>query len=194
LKKRFSFLFILLLFFSWYYHPLWLAFLGEALISDEQPFKADAIVVLAGDGTGERISRAVELVRQQWAPVIVVSSPGMVFEGPEGELGINWAVKKGAQREWFLLLNHVADSTREEAVGIAAECHSRGFKKVLLVTSDFHTHRAGMILRNVASGVELRTVASKTAIYNPKSWWKHRPSRKIWLLETTKTIADFVRM
>ena len=194
MKKRFSFLIFLLCFLLWYYHPIWLSFLGESLVANQQPFKADTVVVLAGDATGERIGRAVELAKEQWAPLIVISSAGDVFDIPEGELAINWAVRKGALREWFLLLNNKADSTREESVGIAAECQRRGFQKVILVTSDFHTHRAGITLRSVASNLEIRTVASKTAIYDPKNWWKFRQSRKIWLLEFSKTIAEFVRM
>ena len=150
--------------------------------------------MLAGDSQGERIGRAVELAREQWAPLILVSSPGKIFDTTEGELSINWAVSRGAPREWFALVQHNADSTQEECIVLEAECRSRGIKKLLLVSSDFHTRRAGRILQRVAPQLELRTVGSQTALYNPDSWWLSRPSRKIWLMEMTKTVADFLRM
>lgn len=148
--------------------------------------------MLAGDSQGERIGRAVELVREQWAPIVIVSSSGKAFDTSEGELAINWAVNRGAPREWFVLVSHDADSTQEECIVLEAECRRRGIKKLLLVTSDFHTRRARRILQRVAPQLEVRSVGSRTASFDPDSWWKSRPSRKTWLMETTKTIADFL--
>ena len=155
---------------------------------------ADAIVVLAGDSQGERIGRAVELAREKWAPLILVSSTGKIYDTTEGELSINWAVSRGAPREWFALVQHNADSTLEECTLLEAECRRRGIKKLLLVTSDFHTRRASRILQRVAPQLQVRTIGSQTALYNPDSWWLSRPSRKIWFMEATKTVADFLRI
>ena len=62
--------------------------LGHQLILDEPPFKADAIFVLAGDVSGERVMKAVELYKGGWAPKIFVSSSGFYFDVTEGELAI----------------------------------------------------------------------------------------------------------
>ena len=77
---------------------------------------------------------------------------------------------------------------------LESECRKRGIKKLLLVTSEFHTRRASRILQRVAPQLYFRTVGSRTAVYDPDSWWKNRPSRKIWLLEASKTVADFLGM
>ena len=195
MRKRRSLLFVFLLIVAaWFSSPTWLSWLGHSLIAQDQPFKADAIAVLAGDSLGERIGRAVELAREQWAPIILVSSSGKVFDSVEGELAINWAVKQGAPREWFVLVAHQADSTVEECIVLESECRKRGIRKLLLVTSEFHTRRASRILQRVAPQLSFRTVGSRTAVYDPDSWWKNRPSRKIWLLEASKTVADFLGM
>ena len=195
MRKRRSLLFVFLLIITaWFFSPTWLSWLGHSLIAQDQPFKADAIAVLAGDSLGERIGRAVELAREQWAPIILVSSSGKAFDSVEGELAINWAVKRGAPREWFVLVEHQADSTVEECMVLESECRKRGIKKLLLVTSEFHTRRASRILQRVAPQLDIRTVGSRTAAYDPDSWWKNRPSRKIWLLEALKTVADFLRV
>ena len=182
-KRRSLLALVLFAAFAWIFHSTWLAWLGHALIAQEQPFKADAIVVLAGDTLGERIGRAVELAKEQWAPVILVSSSGRVFDSSEGELSIAWAVAGGAPREWFVLAPHTADSTLEECMVLESALRARNMNKVLLVTSEFHTHRAGAILRRIAPGLEIRVIGSKTAAYDPDSWWKSRPSRKVWLME-----------
>lgn len=192
MRKRRILSVVLILGIAWFFSPTWLSWLGHSLIAQDQPFKADAIAVLAGDSQGERIGRAVELVREQWAPIVIVSSSGKAFDTSEGELAINWAVNRGAPREWFVLVSHDADSTQEECIVLEAECRRRGIKKLLLVTSDFHTRRARRILQRVAPQLEVRSVGSRTASFDPDSWWKSRPSRKTWLMETTKTIADFL--
>ncbi len=193
MRKRRSLLLVLLFIgIAWFFSPTWLSWLGHSLIAQEQPFKADAIAVLAGDSQGERIGRAVELVREQWAPIVLVSSTGKLFDTSEGDLAIDWAVNRGAPREWFVLVAHNADSTQEECVALETECRRRGIKKLLLVTSDFHTRRARRILQRVAPQLDIRSVGSATASYDPDSWWKSRSSRKVWLMETTKTVADFL--
>ena len=193
-KLRSLLVVFLLIIVAWLSGPIWLPWLGHSLIAQDQPFKADAIAILAGDSLGERMGRAVELAREQYAPIILVSSSGKEFDSVEGELAINWAVKRGAPREWFVLVEHQADSTVEECIVLESECRKRGIRKLLLVTSEFHTGRARRILRRVAPQLEVRAVGSRTAAYDPDSWWKNRPSRKIWLLEASKTIADFLGM
>ena len=44
-------------------HALWLPWLGDLLIHDDGPAKADIAVVLGGDFYGHRIEKAAELVR-----------------------------------------------------------------------------------------------------------------------------------
>lgn len=194
--RRFRTILLLFILFitAWYFHTAWLGWLGHALIQEDPLFKADVIAVLAGDTVGERITRAVELAQQQWAPRILVSSAGPNFDTSEGELAIQYAVRRGSSRDLFELITHEADSTKEEAVILAAECRRRGVKKLLLVTSDYHTRRAGNIFRSVAPDIEVRTVGSKTKSFNPDTWWTVRPSRKVWLMEAMKTVANWLRM
>ena len=60
-RFRTGFFLLILIFVTWVYHDRWLTLLGHALIQQDQPFEADAIVLLAGDVVGERITKAVEL-------------------------------------------------------------------------------------------------------------------------------------
>ena len=193
-KFRTGFFLLILIIAAWVYHATWLSFLGHALIQQDQPFEADAIVLLAGDSGGERIGKAVELAKAKLAPRILVSSAGHIFDTSEGELSVSFAVKRGAPPGLFEVIQHGADSTKEEAEIMIAECRRRGLKKILLVSSDYHTNRAGKIFRIVAPEMEIRTVGSMTQSFNPDSWWTNRAARKVWLMEAVKTVAFWLRM
>ena len=94
----------------------WLPAIGHYLVKAEQPVRAEVIVVLAGDGFGNRILKGAKLVRQGFAPMVFVSGPTGHYQITEDELAINFAVKRGYSREYFTGVPNDARSTREEAV------------------------------------------------------------------------------
>ena len=53
----------------------WLQRLGDALIHDDGPAKADIAVVLAGDYWGNRIVKGGQMVRLGYVPAALVSGP-----------------------------------------------------------------------------------------------------------------------
>ena len=66
-----------------------------------------------------------------------------------------------------------------------------GVKKVILVTSTYHTRRSGKLLRRAAPDLDVRVVAAPDKFFQPDSWWRNREARKIFLLEWTKTVAEW---
>jgi uncharacterized SAM-binding protein YcdF (DUF218 family) len=78
----------------------------------------------------------------------------------------------------------------DEARLLLPVIRQRGVKKLVVVTSDYHTARAGRIFRRSAPDMEIRTVAAPDLDYVPDAWYSTRASRKVFLLEVTKTIAD----
>ena len=177
---------------AWFGQASLLRWLGHSLILKEAPIHSDAIVVLAGDVAGERISKAAELFKQGWAPKIIVSSAGSFFDVTEGELAVNYAVRRGLPSSAVEVVQSEADSTAEEVSWLRNHLRKHGVKRFLLVSSDYHTRRAARVMRRNADGFELRVLGSKTEKFDPDTWWLSRPARKIWLLEAVKTLADLV--
>lgn len=175
-------------------HPLWLAALGQFLVQAQEPFPAEIVAVLAGDGFGNRIRTAAELVRRGYAPKVLVSGPEGHYGLHECDPAIAYAVKLGYPTEWFLPLPHDGDSTREEAQKILAELARQRVRKFMVVTSSYHTRRAGSVFRSLARQAELRVVAAPDPDFNPTGWWHSRRGRKIFLLEWEKTVADWLGM
>jgi uncharacterized SAM-binding protein YcdF (DUF218 family) len=171
---------------------LWLPAVGAALIRDEGPAKADMAVVLAGDWWGKRILFAADLVRQGYAPAVLVSGPPF-YGVHESDLAIQLAVSKGYPAEWFVNLPNDALSTREESRVVLDELKRRGARSFLLVTSSYHTARAARIYRAAmqaaGGGPDMRVVAAPDQFFQANGWWKTRESSKIVFFEWSKTIA-----
>jgi uncharacterized SAM-binding protein YcdF (DUF218 family) len=167
---------------------VWLAALGGFLVQAGPPAPADYIVVLAGDFTGNRILKAGELVRQGYARQALVSGPGDVYGAHESDLAIPFAVQRGYPTSYFAAVPNDARSTAAEAAVLLAELRRRGAQRVDVVTSNFHTRRAGRIFRAQARGMEIHIVAAPDRNFDPESWWKTREGQKTFLYEWMKTL------
>jgi len=173
-------------------YPISLGALGEFLVKAEQPARADIAVVLAGDYSGNRITKAGELVRQGYVSKVLVSGPKGFYGYAESDLAVPFVVKKAYPAEWFIPFPLDADSTREEAEIIVGELRRRNVHTFLIVTSDYHSRRAGSIFRNLAGGLEFRVVAAPDKSFRAEEWWKTRPGQKQFALEWMKTIATWI--
>jgi uncharacterized SAM-binding protein YcdF (DUF218 family) len=168
---------------------LWLGALGAYLIRTDPPVPADYAVVLAGDPYGNRILKAGELVRQGFAHKALVSGPDY-YGVNEADLAVSFAVKKGYAEDYFLKFPHHATNTRDEARAIVPELRRLGARSFLLVTSDYHTRRAGRYFRRLSNGLEMRVVASPDRYFHWDSWWRNREGEKIFYMEWSKTMAS----
>jgi uncharacterized SAM-binding protein YcdF (DUF218 family) len=173
-------------------HPLWLGAVGRYLVRAEQPSQAEMVVVLAGDTFGHRILKGAELVRQGFAPRVLVSGPAGHYGFYESDLAIAFATRQGFSPGYFIALPNSADSTREEAAVVLAELRRRNIHRFLIVTSDYHTHRAGDIFRAQARGMEFRVVAAPDEYFRADTWWCSRPGRKVLVLECMKTVSEWI--
>jgi uncharacterized SAM-binding protein YcdF (DUF218 family) len=172
-------------------HSIWLRWLGEFLVKADPPFQAGAVIVLAGDWYGDRVLRGGELVKQGFAPIAFISGPDYLYGVNEGELGVEFAVKQGYPREYFQVMTSSSFSTRDEAAFSAHWLRARNVHKVMIVTNDFHTRRAGKFFRAaLGSDVEVRMIAVPDRFFTPNAWWHNREGQKVFFFEWSKTIAE----
>ena len=172
----------------------WLSALGRYLVRAEPPAPADLIVVLAGDFSGNRILTAAELVRRGFAPKALVSGTSGEYGLHETDLAIPFAVKHGYPESYFIPLPNEGRSTREEASDVLAALNQLHARRVDIVTSDYHTRRAGRIYRAQAPDLEIHMVAAPDLYFTSDGWWKNREGRKTFLLEWMKTVANWFGM
>lgn len=162
---------------------------AEWWIVDEEPQVSHAIVVLGGDSVfGDRVRHAVELYRRGWATRIILSGMTLRANFNETVLMEREAITLGVPKESLILLDHNARSTIEEGLALRELLSQEKIRRVIIVTSNFHTRRARMILRAVFEdgGVEMRVSAASDVRFESRRWWERRTSRNTFLLELLK--------
>src|SRR5262249_47987795 len=129
--------------------------------------------------------------RQGYAPRALVSGPSGLYGFHECDLAIPYAVHAGYPQSYFEHVEHDARSTVEEAAAMAPALRESGAHRVLLVTSDYHTRRAGRLFRRAAPDIEFIVVAAPDADFQLDRWWESRQGRKTAAYEWMKTVADW---
>ncbi len=174
---------------------------GHFVVVDQEPRAADAIVVLSGS-VPDRILEAVDLYDAGYSRLIVLCAEpenegarqlrerGVVL--PRGhEINVSIASQLGVPEPAMVAVERPPGSTFTEALAILEYLKARGARSMLLVTSQYHTRRAGLIYRHLADGaIEVITRPARSGGFDPDRWWHDRVSVRRVLIEYQK-IAMF---
>jgi uncharacterized SAM-binding protein YcdF (DUF218 family) len=157
-----------------------LRFVGESWIIDDPLERADAILVLSDDNLyADRSTRAAEVYRQGLAPMVVASGRRLRPYAGISELMEHDLVERGVPKDKIMKVAHNADNTREEARELAQVAVERKWRKVIVVTSNYHTRRARYIFRHVfPTRVSVRVTGARDGDFDPERWWEKRISVK----------------
>jgi DUF218 domain-containing protein len=152
-----------------------------------QPRKSEVMVVLAGE-TNRRPARGLELLDQGYASRMILDVPAdsKIYQWNEVEIARKY-VEGLPQAGSITICPIYAHSTRDEAQDVSRCLQGSGARRILLVTSDFHTRRALSIFNRV-----LPADYSVAAAFDPREfgvqWWRHREWAKTNLVEYTKFV------
>jgi uncharacterized SAM-binding protein YcdF (DUF218 family) len=173
-----------------------LRFAGEFWIVDDAPESSDVIIVLSGDNyDAVRAARAAALFRSAMAPHVVATGRSLRSYATTTDLMKRDLVDHGVPAAAIIPLTHRADDTREEAVAVSEFVASHHWKKILLVTSNYHTRRTEYIYqRTLPPGTELRVISAPDIEYDPQSWWRTGEGLKIFFHEAGGYIAALWQM
>ena len=158
---------------------------GEFWVVDEPPETSDVIVVLSGDNyDAERATRAASLFKSGMAPRVVATGRALRSYATTTDLMKRDLVEHGVPESAIVPFTHKADDTRDEAAAVSEFVRSHGWKKILLVTSNYHTRRSQYIYEHVLpSSDQLLTIAAPDSDYDPNYWWRTRTGVKIFFHE-----------
>jgi uncharacterized SAM-binding protein YcdF (DUF218 family) len=173
------------------FHNVIFGALGRYLVDDQPPVKSDAIVALAGDEFGTRATTAGRLVREGWAPYALISGTPHLLTN-QAEETIAYAVAQGYPRSYFRMFERDSVATRDETEGIAAYLKAQNVHSILLVTSNYHTRRAGYLMRKAAPWLTVRTVAAPDKYFSADDWWHNRGGQRIFAWEWAKTVSSHI--
>ncbi len=177
--------FLFLLFLIYLARRPLLGLAGSFWIVNDKPAASDAIVILGDDNYGgDRATRAAELFKAGIAPHVVASGRYLRPYATIAELEQHDLIDRGVPAAAIVRFDQHAENTKDEAAALAQLISARGWKRILLVTSNYHTRRARYICeRTFPAGTILLVVAAPDSEYDPHSWWHTRLGEKRFVHE-----------
>ena len=152
---------------------------ATALIKEDPMAPADIIVVLSG-GSLDRGNNAANIYRSGYAKHIVCPGGNKVRELQI----LNLDITESALTRMNLLKQGIPDSaiviiekgtsTKEEADVMLEFCQQKQIHSILLVTSRFHTRRAGQVFRQKFedAGIKVNVQGAQCSRFDELNWWK----------------------
>ena len=167
-------------------HQYILKKIGYFLIFEQEPQKADVIVVLNGRDT-ERSLAAVDLYNQGYAKLMIMAHIPKQAGTDEfwKRVGNNFKEKiffqkaieaMGVPENAFERIGNGVTSTYDEAVATKEFLQKNCYTSILLVTSKWHSKRAYLTFRSALKndGINIVIQPSRYDVFNPDTWWKNR--------------------
>jgi uncharacterized SAM-binding protein YcdF (DUF218 family) len=152
------------------------------------PQAADVIVVLAGE-TNYRPLRGLELLRSGYARRMILDVPAQTRIYQWSQLDLAEQYVRGLPEASAINVCPVYGlSTRSETQDVQRCLGAFSVKRILLVTSDYHTRRALSTFRTVLPGYQFEVAAAFSPETFGTDWWKHREWAKTLVGEWTKLL------
>src|SRR5208283_3124170 len=152
------------------------------------PVRADAIIILGGDD-GARALRALELYRDGYAPLLVLTGldHGETETPPELTWRADFLVARGVPPS-ALRFEVESRSSYAEAVNVLAQMQHEAWRKVIVVSDPPHMRRLAWTWARVfrGSGLEYELVATDPPWWSPGDWWRDEASGSFVIMEFIK--------
>lgn len=173
---------------------LWLPSLGSWLVLDAAPVAADAIVPLAGGGS--RVRYAAALFAQGYAGTVVATNAPLdlpAVDLPYIDLAQRELLRRGVPEGQIARVETLSRTTKEEAQAVRDLAEARGWRKLLVVTSPYHTRRSRAIFDQVLrhSPVQAVVVPVRPDPYDGRRWWQDVQSTRLTAMEYLKFVAHW---
>ena len=174
-----------------------LVWVGHQLVHEDTLEEADAIVVLSGAALTRELA-AADLYTAGLAPVVVLTT---VPENPvveemarrglalrsTTEARIAFLERAGVPVDAVTVLSRHVQSTQQEADLVAAWAVSRDIRRLIIVTSAYHSARVRLVFdRTFDDDTLVRVHPAPIGRFDPERWWHDRTTLRDGLVELQK--------
>ena len=165
-------------------------FLSQLRGTEAKPSRtADGIVVLTGGSS--RVSDAMELLADGYGKRLLISGvhPASGASDISRSLSDNQSLLNCC-----VDLDRSAINTRSNAAETRRWAHERGFKSLIVVTSNYHMPRAIVELSHAMPDITLIPFAVVGDKWREEPWWSNGATVRLLLSEYVKYVAAEVRV
>ncbi|MEA1910025.1 MAG: YdcF family protein [Patescibacteria group bacterium] len=155
--------------------------------------KSDAIVVISGGETRQRVEEAVKLFEEEYAPAVIMSGAAR-DEGPSNaEAMKRIAVNLGVPDD-KILVEEDSTNTVANAKLVRAIIEENKLTKIILVTSPYHQRRAYIAFSKALSGLPVKIInhSSTDSVWRKNGWWQDDWAKAITISEIQKVLFTWV--
>jgi uncharacterized SAM-binding protein YcdF (DUF218 family) len=165
-------------------------FLSQLRTAESKPARnADGIVVLTGGSS--RVSDAMELLAGGYGRRLLISG----VHPTNGTIDISRSLPDSqGLLACCVDLDRSAVNTRSNAVETRRWARERGFKSLIVVTSNYHMPRAIVELSHEMPEIELIPFAVIGDRWRDEPWWASGATLRLLLSEYTKYLAAEIRV
>ena len=151
--------------------------------------RADGIVVLTGGSS--RVSDAMELLAAGYGKRLLISGVHPTNDASDISRSLP------DSQSWMgccVDLDRSAVNTRSNAAETRRWAHERGFKSLIVVTSNYHMPRATVELSHAMPDIELIPFAVVGDKWRDEPWWTNAATLRLLLSEYVKYVAAEMRV
>jgi uncharacterized SAM-binding protein YcdF (DUF218 family) len=166
-------------------------FLSQLRGTEHRPSSsADGIVVLTGGSS--RVSDAVDLLAEGYGKRLLIS--GVHPTNDAADISRSLPENQSALMHCCVDLDHSAVNTRSNAAGTRRWVHERGFKSLIVVTSNYHMPRAIVELSHAMPDIRLIPFVVVGDKWRDEPWWTSGAVFRLLLSEYVKYVAAGMRV
>lgn len=149
---------------------------------------ADAIIAISGGDTLGRTTHAVELYKAGWAPRLIFSGAAADPKSPSNASVMRSIALRAGVPTNVITIDETARDTNGNAIG--TQPAAGNYKRIILVTSEYHQRRADKDFRRVyGSTVEIINSPAADKNWNTRTWWL---SPYGWWISVTESARLFL--
>lgn len=169
---------------------------GAFLIISDDLVLSDAIVIMGGGGEA-RMNEALEIFRDKYARVIILTETGEQAGEYEHLQSFDLQIQllsHGVPGGNILITDDVVGSTLDEAKAVKTMLERRQFSSAIIVTDPYHTKRTSIIFRDVFEGSDkmLTFRPVSPSWYTSRTWFLSADGWRFTMLEYFKLIGYFI--
>jgi len=165
-------------------------FLSQLRGTEIKPqYPADGIVVLTGGSS--RVSDALELLAAGYGKRLLISGVHPTSAASDISRSVS---ENQSCFDWCVELDHSAIITRSNAAETRRWVRERGFRSLIVVTSNYHMPRAIVELSHALPDITLVPYAVVGDKWREEPWWASGGTLRLLLSEYIKYIAAGVRV